>query len=402
MSDQAMTTLTTVPRGHLPMMDGARAVAAFMVLLTHAGSVSGATATWPIGRFLARGDWGVALFFVLSGFLLTRPWVAWRAGRSAPSVATYARKRAVRILPAYWLVLAAVLLLVPATVGVRGVVSNATLTQIYTGDLLQGFYQSWSLCTEVAFYAVLPLLAPLLVRRSTKRSLIAIAAAAAVSPIWIMMCKDWFADSMHPFAVVWLPGHLDWFCAGMALAVVERRMRAGQMPRAMVGANRWLLASAVAFALALTPLGGPLGFENISGPAAIMKEVLYAATAFFLVGAMLQPRGEMTVWGRALNSRIMTWAGVISYGFFLWHVLVLREVREWLGMPELGGGFTVTLALTFAVTLAISQASFVLLERPLMRRFGGSSLRRKSRGTLPPSDRESGNDETIQATPRPR
>lgn len=402
MSDQAMTTLTSVPRGHLPMMDGARAVAAVMVLLTHAGAVSGATGKYAVGPFLARGDWGVALFFVLSGFLLTRPWVSWRAGKSAPSVATYLRKRAVRILPAYWLVLMAVLVLVPATVDAGGVISNATLTQIYTGDLLQGFYQSWSLCTEVAFYAVLPLLAPLLVRGSARRSLIAIAAAAAVTPIWIMMCKEWFVDSMHPFAVVWLPGHMDWFCAGMALAVVERRMRAGQFPRLLVGANRWLLASAVAFALALTPLGGPLGFEYISGPAAILKEFLYAATAFFLVGAMLQPRAEFTIWGRTLNSRVMTWAGVISYGFFLWHVLVLEEVRNWLGMPELGGGFAVSLALTFVVTLVISQVSFVVLERPLMRRFGGASLRPGSRGTLPPNDTESGHDETIEATPRPR
>lgn len=403
MSDQALTTGTHVPAGHLPLMDGARAIAALMVLLTHAGAASGTTFRSPIGPFLARGDWGVALFFVLSGFLLTRPWVTWRTSSgSLPSAVTYARKRIVRIVPAYWVALAAVVALAVAPINARSITSNALLTQIYTGDLLAGFYQSWSLCTEVAFYIALPFLAPLFIRRSERTSLILIAAAAMISPVWIMICKEWFVDQMHPYAVTWLPGHLDWFCAGMALAVLERRMRSGKLPRGLVGANRWLLVAGGAFAIALTPLGGPLGFAQVSGPIAIAKELLYGVSAFCLVGALLQPLAATTFWGRPLNSRIMTWAGIVSYGFFLWHVLVLDEVRRFLGLPEGGGGFLVSLLLTILITLAIAQVSYMLMERPLMRRFGGSSLRRRPRGTLSGHDRESGDDEAIQTAPRSR
>lgn len=364
------------PGGHLPILDGARAIAAFMVLLTHVGAASGATERSVFGPFLARGDWGVALFFVLSGFLLSRPWVTWRlASGRAPSVATYVRKRAVRILPAYWVALVAVLLLIPQVVTPAGVVANSLLLQTYTGPLLDGFFQTWSLCTEVAFYALLPLLAPLLIRRSPRFALVAIGLTALVAPIWIMLCKSWAVDVMPPYAIVWLPGHLDWFCAGMALAVLERLIHGRSLPAVLIGPNRWLVGAGVAFALAMTPAGGPIGWQAAAPHIDVSKELLYGACAFLLVGAMLQPAATTTLWGRALNSRVMAWAGLLSYAFFLWHNLILDRVREAWGMTFGGGGFLVSLLLTTGLTLVISQASYSLVEQPLMKRYGRSGTR---------------------------
>lgn len=365
------------PSAHVPLIDGARAVAAFLVLLAHAGSITGATERSPLGAVLARGDWGVALFFILSGFLLTRPWVAWRLyGGRNPSVKSYFRKRAVRILPAYWVALVAVFVLLPNVVTGRSVVSNILVAQVYTGDLLNGFFQTWSLSTEVAFYAVLPLLAPLLVRGSIRRSLVAVAAVALVAPAWIVLCKGTLFGMQFPYAILWLPGHIDWFCAGMALAILERKIRDGRLPRPLLGTGRWMAAFAVVAVLLLTPLAGPYTMAGGVTPAtAVLKEFLYGASAFLVLGAMLQPGAPTTVMGRVLDSRFMVWAGAISYAFFLWHNLVMDYTRAALFAVVGSAGLLLTIVTTTVATIAVSALSYHLLEHPLMRRFGSAHPR---------------------------
>src|SRR5262245_48380037 len=89
-----------------PLVDGLRAVAATMVLVSHTSFLSGFNGRGEIGRVFARFDMGVALFFIISGFLLYRPFVSARLdGRAAPRVLRYARRRVLRIVPAYWLAL---------------------------------------------------------------------------------------------------------------------------------------------------------------------------------------------------------------------------------------------------------------------------------------------------------
>ena len=92
---------------YFPAMDGYRAVAALAVLLAHVALLSGIVRTnTTFGPYLARADVGVSVFFLLSGFLLYRPFVAARlAGRPSGSLGGYVRRRALRIIPAYWFAL---------------------------------------------------------------------------------------------------------------------------------------------------------------------------------------------------------------------------------------------------------------------------------------------------------
>ena len=156
-------------------LTGVRALAALTVMGTHAAYGTGLLSAGYLGLLSARLEVGVAIFFVLSGLLLFRPWVqAAVDGGDAPGVWRYARNRFRRIMPAYLVTV----LLVYGVYEVRpvqpnpghtwtGLVRNLTLTQIYSDDyftayLHQGLSQMWSLAVEVAFYAVLPLLALLL------------------------------------------------------------------------------------------------------------------------------------------------------------------------------------------------------------------------------------------------
>jgi peptidoglycan/LPS O-acetylase OafA/YrhL len=84
-----------------PVLDTMRAVGAIAVMITHCGFNAGAyTENGALGRMIARMDVGVAIFFVLSGFLLSRAWLARsRAGLPPPGVGRYFWKRFLRIVP---------------------------------------------------------------------------------------------------------------------------------------------------------------------------------------------------------------------------------------------------------------------------------------------------------------
>src|SRR5204863_1437044 len=95
----------------LPALDTLRAIAALGVLASHVGFQTGLTLRESWGGFVGRGEVYVAVFFVLSGFLLTQPYArALATGRPRPSTGRFYWHRVLRILPAYWIVVVVCLL----------------------------------------------------------------------------------------------------------------------------------------------------------------------------------------------------------------------------------------------------------------------------------------------------
>src|SRR3954447_17958902 len=98
------------PPGHprFPLLDSLRAIAVLCVVLTHTGALSGLNEESSLGDFTARLTIGVTIFFLISGFLLYRPFVNARMnGAPQTPLAVYAKRRFLRIFPAYWLALTA-------------------------------------------------------------------------------------------------------------------------------------------------------------------------------------------------------------------------------------------------------------------------------------------------------
>jgi peptidoglycan/LPS O-acetylase OafA/YrhL len=358
------------PRPHdLPLLDGLRGVAALMIVVTHVGFETGATAHGSWGALVARLDLGVALFFVLSGFLLVRPWLR-AAGQ--PSTRRYLLRRAARILPAYWVVLVVALLTTARGASAGAVASNAALLQVYTGDLLSGLTQTWSLCTEAAFYLVLPLLALLLVRCSRRQAALLLAAMAAAGWAWTALAAG---GALPARAGTWLPGHLDWFAVGLALALVDQQLRErpeSPVSRRLSELGRYpgtLLALAAAvFWLAATPVAGPRLLLPVAPGTAVLKEAMYALAAGLVLAAVAFAPQRGGPLAAALGSRPVAGWGRVSYGVFLWHLLVLAAVGNVLGLATFGGGFWRVLVLTVAGTLVVATASWHLLERPVLGR----------------------------------
>ncbi|WP_330251753.1 acyltransferase [Nocardia sp. NBC_00565] len=359
-------------RGFVPALEGMRGMAALGVLLTHVAFQTGAANAPVLGRIWGRFDMAVAVFFALSGFLLWRPHAAAARGLgTAPSVGYYLRHRAARILPAYWVVVVAVLVLEPSaadTAGVRVWLSNLALTQVFVPlTLTDGLTQMWSLSVEVAFYVVLPLLAFAAVRLrgdAARWRIPAILALAAVSMTWNFIPVP-TPDAIH--ADNWLPGYLPWFAAGMLLAeLVDNRDRLS--PKLRVLANQpvmWSVAL-VAFLCSATDLGGPAGLTRAE-PWQYAAKMGFGAIIGFALLAPLVLRAPGARPHRWLESSVAATIGRWSYGIFLWHLAVLTVVFPIFGILPFRGDFVVVLILTIAITLPVAAASYALIEEPARR-----------------------------------
>lgn len=386
-----MTAPTSAPAVHarFPGLDAVRALGAAFVVATHVAFRTGRSNAGPFGGTLARMDSGVALFFVLSGFLLFRPWVvAAVSGGARPRTGTYLLRRAARILPAYWVVVAVGLLLLPENDGLRGPrtwLHHLTLTQVYgLGRERIGLSQTWSLCTEGAFYVLLPLLAGLVLWRRGPWPWLVLGACGLVSVLWqLAPYRLGVLDARN--ANQWLPGYLDWFAGGMALALAQVLLQDGRAPRRLRALEElarspltcWALAAGL-YACAVSPVAGPtdLTGELSSEWDLVLKNLLYLGFAVLVVlPLVLGPQDQGRV-RRALSGRLAQHLGLLSYGVFLWHLVLLEAVAPLFQDGLFSGPWTGMFAVTWLVSLLAAEVSYRLLEAPVLRavrrRTGGS------------------------------
>lgn len=367
-------------RSRFAALDGVRAVAAFAVLCTHAGFASGRSVSGtPFASLLSRLDFGVTLFFLLSGFVIYRPYaVAALSGRPAPGLRRFYIRRAARILPAYWL----------AVIGTLGVLSARpahsddwlsylTLAQTYNGHNRDpSLTQMWTLSVELSFYLLVPAFAGWVGRRPAatpsgvlRRQLLLLGGLAAVAVAANLVGN--LASAPGPKSLLWLPANLDWFALGMLLAVVSAAP-AGTGPRAFgvlrelagAGGSCWLLG-AVLFWFATLPLAGPRLLIVLTGWEWSLRHYLYGLSALlFLLPLMLALENRF---GSFLGRRPLRELGVISYGFYLWHLPFLLALQSWLGYRTFEGHFWVLLTATALAATAAATLSWHLVEKPAMR-----------------------------------
>ncbi len=329
-------------RPEFPVLDTLRAIGALAVLTTHVAFQTGETVrNGIVGALLSRLDVGVALFFVLSGFLLSRPYLA-RAiiGAPHPPTGRYYWKRFVRIYPVYVVTVVIALLAIPANDfggSVGGWISALTLTDVFLGNPLpQGLTQMWSLSVEVTFYLVLPLLMAVLIagrRPSTRRIAILLAVGTLFSCWWNLGLASWLDAQGAGTPQLWLPAHLTWFLVGIGLAAVHVRWQHGSDSRLvarLVELGRlpgvcWTAAAGL-LVVAATPLGGPIILIVATPTQSLVKHLLYAVIAGLLVltGVFAVPAGRFA---RGMSRRWLRHLGRISYSIFCIHLVMLHAAR---------------------------------------------------------------------------
>jgi len=373
-----------VAEGPFARVESLRGIAATAVLTTHATIFIGAGVLSSAGLlFLNAGTQGVAIFFVISGFVLYRPLLQSRwLGATPRPWSQWASRRAARIIPAYWLALT-VLALWP---GLPGVFDHDWwryygLLQVYSEDTSQrGLGVAWTLCVEVTYYAFLPFYAiamtkiqrrhPWNRRIATEAGGLAILVVVAVSLQAILFAND------RSGLTATLPATVDWFALGMAIALLAVwRESATAWPSLLAACVRrpiilWCLAAAI-FAVASLGLGLPRTVElHPEGPILkfVIAHVMFgAAAALTVAAAVLSPLSRDPL-SRLLETAPLRFLGLVSFGLYLWHAPVAAELARHGGATVIPYLPTVSISLlTLTVSTLLAAMSFYLLERPVLR-----------------------------------
>ncbi len=400
-----------------PALDGIRGLAILWVFAFHAnallvGAPLDASAGWVVS-LSEKGLLGVQVFFVLSGFLLARPWMAAAtAGTAYPSIATFFARRARRILPTYWLHLALLFgVILPILRGSYAVLStDIGQTNLWLHIPLLHFLHPgsssslglnmalWSLSIEAQFYLLLPLLAPLFIR---SRVLIALPVALLIALLWKTyapgLLMEWvylnispsrlvFFDPisgqagpfppgmMHFFLERQLPGEIMAFAFGMAAANLYTRLGSGGPAQQW---RRLIDAAALAFLVIAIPVLIQLSFAEILtgiGWRTLGMPIFLIGCTLLVLGATLRT----PLIDRLFAGPILFPIGVISYSLFLWHEPLLRLVATGRLVPSACDGTSCRVALALGFALLVAGLSYVLTER---RSAGTQALKAKTHMT---------------------
>lgn len=390
----AAKAVTKAQTDHLGGLYGLRAIAALSVFGVHFNQITALDfniGPFEMGRWLANGNTGVALFFVLSGFLLSLPF--WRhkyADGTRVDIKSYYFRRLARILPAYYLCLFG-LVAIMLTNGRIPDVSNILLHVVFLYNVDERNILSlnapfWSLAVEMQFYLFLPLLMIVLSRLSVRAALILLAVLAVggyfanyglmyylatrnqwpiqMTLIWPILLNISGPDS---FVLTYsLLAHLTYFLIGIATALLFVLGASGSQafskrpPEGAVADLIFGCCAAVVFLILSTPLDDvtqtPYGHYNWP-----FVPLLLAVMIFVI------PRSKFAK--SLLEMRLLRWLGAISYGFYIFHLPILTFVARLFnqaGFPP-ADFWWLFAALSLFASVVVAMVSYWLLELPVMR-----------------------------------
>jgi peptidoglycan/LPS O-acetylase OafA/YrhL len=332
--------------GYVPALDGLRGVAILLVIGRHAFFT-------PVG-----GGYGVDLFFVLSGFLITNLLLEERGATGSIRFRRFYARRARRLLPALFAMLAVYLAVETAAGRAGEAARRAMAAGFYTANVFQAFWPHvigrsslgplWSLAQEEQFYLVAPLLLLLLVRRVSERTVrrvvFALIAAVVVERIALTL-----VDGATQRIYVGPDTHSDGLLLGTALALSLRES-------ARKGAARYdrLLGPGSALLLAL-------GVGNLWVAWGFQVMLVNLAAVGLVCCAVAQPRSAIT---RSFSCAPLVFIGRISYSLYLWNMPLLF----WLG----SGNSPQRAPLAVLLTFAAAWLSYRYVEQPLRQRRAGT------------------------------
>lgn len=334
--------------GHVGALDGVRGLAVAVVVVHHL-KVPGIDGGWL----------GVDVFFALSGFLITVSVLGIADGR----LGGFFTRRFWRLAPALALLLGWYALAAPDEDGRKWEYALASATQwtnlqgAAAGPFSDRLGHLWSLAAEVQFYVVWPLVLTFLVRRAAPRWLVLAVPGAGFAGSWALRALWWDAEGVALWNRLYLGP--DTRAAGLlAGCVVGLLFGWGWFERA-----RW---SKPAAAVAVVPAVAFLAWFVATQTFLQGSVYTWSLGVATMAAATVVAAGATTGGGPLkplLDLRPLRWLGRVSYSVYLWHVPLIAEVvRRW---PDLGAGGRA--AIVVPSTLALATASWVLVEKPLLR-----------------------------------
>jgi peptidoglycan/LPS O-acetylase OafA/YrhL len=304
---------------HLPALDGLRGLAVLIVFAFH--TLGGAHSTNPLVRFFGysiQGGWsGVTLFFILSGFLITG--ILFDSKGNDYWLRNFYIRRVLRIFPLYYATILIVLIgFIVAHKAAYGFFHTWVLalflqnSQLYSGLEVSPLWVThlWSLAVEEQFYLIWPfLLLKLQTRRQVQIACLAVFVASAIFRIYVCLNGMWFD-----------PGSVSLFSRGGELALGACLAMCFRDADDWSRVSRWAPNVSIV-SLAVFAIAGHwrLNFEVRSVTGML---ILLPAITFFWGGILVMSLGRGIV-SRAVSAGWLRWLGGISYGFYIFHVLLI-------------------------------------------------------------------------------
>lgn len=336
--------------GYRAPLDGVRALAITAVLLVHLHE--------PV---FSLGGFGVDVFFVLSGFLITLLLLEEHTGTGRIHFARFYGRRALRLFPALYTALAVVVLYALLLAGdgrgqlLTDVGFGAVYLKNWQGALGFGGERSgplvhlWSLALEEQFYLVWPPVLALGLRARRHGLLLALCGLAVV-----------LGTSIRLVHGVDAPGlayqRADALLLGCGAALVLQRARDHERSTVGSGWGPAAVAALVALTVLLLPVRDALG----SWTDRLVPTVVALLSVVVVVGVVLAPAGAAA---RVLSWQPLVALGRISYGLYIWHLPVFK-----LWPPRLLPSSTVLADIVLVtISVGIAVVSYVAIERPALR-----------------------------------
>src|SRR5579859_3502755 len=362
--------------GHMLVLDGMRGVAIVMVLCVHfiGNSPAHTAVTREAARLAGYGIWGVDLFFVLSGFLITG--LLYDSKGSPHYFRNFYVRRTLRIFPLYYAVLALLFIVLPALPGPypSGLAESErhqAWLWLYASNVYLAIHRAWalpyvghfwSLAVEEQFYLVWPIV----VLTFGRRALLGVCVAVTAVALGLRVALS-YAGAGDVALVVLTPCRFDALCVGGFLALAVRavglevvaraaRRSLGPLLGLVLLASGWHAARAT-FADVVLPIRGTLISLTFG---ALLVTSLAAKTGSGL--------------SRLLRSRVMCFVGTRSYGLYVFHGIVAYWMVEhraaldaWTARLGSGASMAVQACAGALVSILVASASYTLFELPFLR-----------------------------------
>ncbi|MFC0863864.1 acyltransferase family protein [Sphaerimonospora cavernae] len=378
-------------RQYFPELQGIRAVAVLAVITVHTAFTSGYMGFMDyrpdnevfavlLERFTRES---LPILFALSGFLIYRPFaLATIAGTEKPDLRAYAWRRVLRLFPAYWLVAIVMLVLLNREniTGFWYLLRVVTMQHVYNeGGIPTGMESTWSMGTEVAFYALLPLFAWAAGRwagrtgHAVARARRILAGAGGVILVGYAFTAYSHQESlgMYPIQGNWPPGWFGYLAVGMALAAMSAAAEVA--PNALIGPYRlvarhpgatWFTALVVILLFCFSPAGGQGTSDYPSLGTALFDQPIDLAIVFLILAPLTVPGVRSRFIQNVLTIRPLQYIGRVSYGMFLWHIPV---IYIWNGSMIGADNFLKAMVIVMGGSFAAAVISYYAVERPAMR-----------------------------------
>lgn len=322
--------------------------------------------------FIRNLDAGVSLFFVLSGFIISLPYIQSALTLQKPiSSKSFLLRRLIRIVPLYYIATLLVWCLRYSSGNAQWIdlIEHLTFTQIFDNSrIFWTIGPAWSLSVELIFYLLIAVLGPLLYKLSTfissakKRAILLFSSSLLL--IIISLAYKWWAFVINgwpetAYSVYYGPlAKLDTFALGMVLATIWNC--AGKKPKIEKTVQFLLFflgMETLGVAFLLRPLNNmvDLYFNTVTGVGFFM---MLAATIFGNRQSLIQ---------RILSNKYLQFLGIISYSVYLWHEpLLLFLERHSILVFSSPGLFPISVILLLLLSVGIGVLSYFGIEKPMM------------------------------------